>query len=137
VSLQFGLNRLGRGHLARDTALVDPSLGLRPLGGAAFMGLWMLLAWLVPVVLTALPDIPGVVLGGAVLAAALATFFFAMWGLHRQMVAVKEEELAFARKLYAQAYDPLRANPSLASLEEQRGLLGAAMNPRGGTARAR
>jgi hypothetical protein len=61
--LQLGLDRLGRERLVPDAAHVDPSFGLRPLGGVAFMGLWMFLAWLVPVLLTALPDVAGVVDG--------------------------------------------------------------------------
>jgi hypothetical protein len=126
VSLQVGLNRLGRVHLRRDAALVDPSLGLRPLGGVAFMGLWMLLACVVPVVLTGLPDVVGVVIGATVLAAAMGTFFFSLWRLHRQMVSIKEEQLALARKLYAEAYEPLRTDPTLASLDRQQALLSAA-----------
>jgi hypothetical protein len=39
VSLQLGLDRLGREHLPADAARVDPYVGLRPLGGVAFMGL--------------------------------------------------------------------------------------------------
>jgi hypothetical protein len=46
---------------------MDPGLGLRPLGDVAFMGLWILLASLVPLVLTGLPDVVGVVIGVAVL----------------------------------------------------------------------
>lgn len=67
----FGLDRLGREHLVPDAVNVDPGLGLRPLGGIAFMGLWMLLASLVPLVLTGLPDLVGVVIGLLVLAGAL------------------------------------------------------------------
>jgi hypothetical protein len=40
-----------------DAARMDPGLGLRPLGDVAFTGLWVLLAWLVPLVLTGLPDV--------------------------------------------------------------------------------
>jgi hypothetical protein len=124
--LQLGLNRLGRGHLRRDAALVDPGLGLRPLGAVAFMGLWMLLAWLVPVVVTGLPDVVGLVIGLLVLGGGLATFFFSLLGLHRQMVAVKEDELALARALYAEAYQPVRSARTLEALERQHTLLGAA-----------
>jgi hypothetical protein len=126
ASLQLGLNRLGEGHLRRDAALVDRSLGLRPLGAVAFMGLWMLLVWLVPVVLTGLPDVVGVVVGALVLCAALGTFFISLWRLHRQMVAVKEAEVAAARGLYAQAYEPVRTEGTLEALERQRSLLSAA-----------
>ena len=124
--LQLGLNRLGRGHLRRDAALVDPGLGLRPLGAVAFMGLWMLLAWLVPVLATGLPDVVGLVIGLLVLGGGLATFFFSLLGLHRQMVEVKEDELALARALYAEAYGPVRTERTLEALDRQHSLLSAA-----------
>ncbi len=126
ASLQLGLDRLGREHLLPDAARIDPTLGLRPHGGVAFMGLWMLLAWLVPVLLTGLPDVVGVAIGVLVLAAALATFFLSLFRLHRQMVAVKAGELAIARELYARAYEPVRAAPTLEVLERQHPLLSAA-----------
>ena len=125
-SLQLGLDRLGREHLPADAARVDPYVGLRPLGGVAFMGLWMLLAWLVPVLLTGLPDVVGFALGMALLAGALALFFLSLFRLHRQMVEVKEREIAVARELYAQAYEPVHRARTLQALEQQRGLLGAA-----------
>ena len=49
ASLLLGLNRLGRERLVPDPVHVDPGLGLQPLGGIASTGLWMLVAWLVPV----------------------------------------------------------------------------------------
>jgi hypothetical protein len=105
---------------------MDPGLGLRPLGDVAFTGLWILLAWLVPLVLTGLPDVVGVVIGGLVLTVALATFFLSLVRLHHRMVEVKTEELALARDLYGQAYAPVRTTPTLETLEQQRSLLGAA-----------
>jgi hypothetical protein len=126
ASLCLGLDRLGRERLRVDAVSGDSSLGLRPLGGVAFMGLWMLLAWLVPLLLTGLPDIVGVVIGLAVLGGALAAFFLSMVRLHRRMVEVKESEVAVARKLYADAYEPVRAAPTLDALEQQQRLLGAA-----------
>jgi hypothetical protein len=126
VTLQFGLDALGRQRIGRDRAHVDPGLGLRPLGGLAFTALWILLAAFVPIVLTGLPDLPGVAVGATVLAFGLGTFSWALVRLHRQMVAVKHTELALARDLYAQAYAPVRESPSLETLESQRSLLGAA-----------
>ncbi len=125
VSLQLGLYRLG-GERVADAARMDPGLGLRPLGDVAFTGLWIALAWLVPLVLTALSDVVGVAIGAAGLALALATFFLSLVRLHHQMVEVKAEELALARELYAQAYEPVRENPTLETLEQQRNLLAAA-----------
>jgi hypothetical protein len=80
----------------------------------------------VPVLLTGLPDVAGVVIGLLVLGCALGTFFLSLFGLHRQMVELKARELAIARNLYAQAYAPVRVAPTLEALERQRSLLNAA-----------
>ena len=125
VSLQLGLHRLGAEPVA-DQARMDPGLGLRQLGDVAFTALWILLAWLVPLVLTGLRDAVGSAIGVAVLAAALTTFFLSLVRLHHRMVEVKAEELALARELYAQAYAPVRESPTLETLEQQRNLLAAA-----------
>lgn len=126
ASLQLGLDRLGRERLRPESVRVDPGLGLRPLGDVAFMGLWMLLAWLVPLLLTGLPDLVGVAIGALVLGGGLAAFFLSLVRLHRQMVEVKAGEVAIARDLYAQAYAPVRAAPTLETLERQQRLLAAA-----------
>jgi hypothetical protein len=123
---QFGLDRLADEHLVPDDVHRDPTLGLRPLGDVAFMGLWVLLVCLVPVVLTGLPDVVGVVAGLAVLAVGLAAFVYSIVRLHRQMIDVKSHELALARELYAEAYAPVRRSPTLEVLDQQRSLLGAA-----------
>jgi hypothetical protein len=126
ISLQLGLDRLGGEQLRADAVRADPELGLRPLGDVASMGLWMLLIWLVPVVLTNLPDVIGVAIGALLLGGALAAFFLSLLRLHRQMITVKASELAVARDLYAQAYEPVRSGPTLEMLEQQQRLLGAA-----------
>jgi hypothetical protein len=125
ASLCLGLDRLGREPLRSPAVSGDSTLGLRPLGGVAFTGLWMLLAWLVPLVVTGLPDIVGVAIGVAVLSGSLAAFFLSLLRLHRRMVEVKESELAAARELYAEAYEPVRAAPTLETLERQQPFLGA------------
>jgi hypothetical protein len=124
VALQRGLDRLGRERLR--PAPLDPTLGLKPLGDVAFMGLWILLLWLVPILLTGLPDAVGVGVGLLVVAGGLTMFFLSLWRLHRQMVEVKTSELAVARDLYGEAYAPVRRSKTLAVLEEQRNLLSAA-----------
>lgn len=125
-SLQLALDRLGRAHLKADAVNVAPDLGLRPFGDAAFLGLWLLLAWLVPVVWTGLSDVVGFVIGMLALAVGLAIFFLSLARLHRRMTEVKSRELEVARALYAEAYAPVRAAPTLETLEAQRNLLGAA-----------
>ncbi|HET9545877.1 MAG TPA: hypothetical protein VFO88_09885, partial [Gaiellaceae bacterium] len=92
----------------------------------AFTGLWLLLAWLVPVMLTALEDVVAVAVGAAVLAVALASFFLSLARLHRRMVEVKDREVGLARSLYAEAYEPVRSVRTLKELDRQRGLLAAA-----------
>jgi hypothetical protein len=42
------------------------------------------------------------------------------------MVEVKASEIAIARELYAEAYEPVQTARTLEALEQQRGLLGAA-----------
>ena len=125
-ALLLGFHRLGRERLLPDAARVDPTLGMRPFGALAAMALWMLLVWLVPLLLTALPDVFGIAIGVTALVGALGAFCYSVFRLHRQMVEVKDGELASARRLYAAAYEPVRAEPTLAMLDEQRGLLGAA-----------
>jgi hypothetical protein len=49
-----------------------------------------------------------------------------MYRLHRQMLAVKEREIAIARGLYGEAYEPVRVSRTLDVLEERQGLLSAA-----------
>jgi hypothetical protein len=126
ASLQLGLNRLGRARLRADAAIADPGLELRPLGTVAFTGLCLLLVSIVPVLVTGLPDIIGFILGLLVVSGALGAFVFSLWGLHRQIVEVKDDQLALARQLYAEAYEPLRAVRTLEVLERQHSLLGAA-----------
>jgi hypothetical protein len=84
----------------------------------------MLLAWLVPGTLSGLTDVVGVVIGVGVLA--LTAFFLPLVRLPRQMVEVKEGELAIARELYAEAYQPVREERTLDALERQHRLLGGA-----------
>ena len=126
ASLALGLDRLGRAQLLRQAGSADPILGLRPLGRFAFLGLWMVLALLVPVVLTGLPDFVGVSIGAFVLVGALAVFFLSLLRAHRQMAEVKIDELTLARELYTEAYEPVRAVGTLGTLERQWDVLAAA-----------
>ncbi len=66
LTLQLGLDRLGRGHLTLLGYRGDRSLGLRPVGRLAFTGFWMLIGSVGPLVLTNAADPPGVILGAAV-----------------------------------------------------------------------
>jgi hypothetical protein len=126
LALQIGLNRLGRRHLSLEIYRGDRSLGLRPVGILAFTGFWMLFGSVGPLVLTNLTDLPGVLVGIAVLLIGVGLFFLSLRGMNRQMVATKQRELALALDLYMQAYRPIRDQPSLEMLQRQAGLLKAA-----------
>lgn len=126
LTLQVGLNRLGRGQLTLQGYRGDRSLGLRPVGRLAFTGFWMLLGSVGPLVLTNVSDLPGVVVGIGVLVAGVGLFFLSLRRLNRQMMAVKQRELEQARNLYRHAYEPVRDEPTLEVLQRQAGLLGAA-----------
>lgn len=125
-SLHLGLDRLGRARIDSGAVRNDPGFGLRPLGDVAFTALWILLAWLVPILLTGLPDVVGVVVGLTVLAVGLGAFFLSLFRLHGKMVDFKAHELEIARSLYARAYEPVRSTPTLDVLEQQHRLLAAA-----------
>ncbi|HEX6673902.1 MAG TPA: hypothetical protein VF486_02600 [Actinomycetes bacterium] len=126
LGLQVGLNRLGRGHVTLEAYRGDRSLGLRPVGRLAFTGFWMLFGSVVPLVLTASSDRPGLVVGVGVLAAGVSLFFLSLRHLNRQMVAAKQRELELALDLYVQAYQVVRDEPTLEVLQRQVGLLNAA-----------
>ena len=126
VTLQTGLDRLGRGHLTLQPYRGDRSLGLRPVGRLAFTGFWMLFGIIGPLLLTGFTDLPGLILGGVVLVAGLVLFFVSLRRLNRSMVAVKQREQEWALALYARAYEQLRDDASLQVLEQQASLLSAA-----------
>ncbi len=126
LTLQIGLNRLGRWHLRLDAYHGDRSVGLRPVGRLAFTGFWMLFRSVGPLVLTSVSDLPGVLVGIGVLVAGVGLFFLSLRRLNRQMVALKQRELQLALDLYRQAYQPVREEPSLEVLQRQLALLAAA-----------
>jgi hypothetical protein len=68
----------------------------------------------------------GLVIALVVLGGGVTGFFLSMYRLHRQMVAIKQREIAIARDLYGTAYEPVRKARTLDVLERQQGLLGAA-----------
>lgn len=126
LTLQIGLNRLGRTPLALEANRGDQSLGLRPVGRLAFTGFWMLFGCVAPLVLTAFADLPGVIVGIGVLMACVGLFFLSLRRLNRQMVSAKQRELDRAHDLYMQAYQPVRDEPTLEVLQRQVGALSAA-----------
>jgi hypothetical protein len=99
--------RIGKRRLALPPFQVDPGLGLKPLGRLVFAGFAILMAVLGPVVVATAGDVRAdsflliAIFGG------VALFFVSLSTLHGQAAAVKADRLAWARRLYAQALEPL------------------------------
>jgi hypothetical protein len=126
LNLQLGLHRLGRRRLDLRPNLGDRSLGLRPLGKLAFTGFWAFVAVLAPLVVATVSNRLGLLVGLLVLLAGVAAFFLSLRRLNRQMAAAKHKEIAWARHLYAQAFEPVRKEGTLEALQDHSGPLGAA-----------
>ena len=63
-----------------------------------------------------------------IVAFAVAMFVLSMWRIHRQMVTASDGFVALTRRLYADAYAPIRRDPSIQLLESQSGALRAAQS---------
>jgi hypothetical protein len=124
--LQLGLHRLGRRRLSLQPASGDRSLGLRPLGTLAFSGFSTFVVAFVPLVLSGVSNRVGLTMGLLVLLVGVTAFFLSLRRLNRQMVAVKLQETAWAQRLYAEAFAPVREEGTLAALQRQSASLNAA-----------
>lgn len=121
-----GLDRLGRGDLALDTFPQDRALGLDGVGSLASTGLGVLLIAVAPVLVAGSDEPITLGISLAVVAISVGVFVLSMLRLHRQMDAARERAIHVARRLYAEAYEPLRSAPSAAALEKQSNVISAA-----------
>jgi hypothetical protein len=126
LNLHIGLNRFGRFPLSLQTYPGDRSLGLRPIGRLAFTGFWTFVVLLSSLVVSAAANQLGLVIGLLVLLVGVALFFLSLRRLNRQMVAVKQGQIAWAQHLYAQAFEPVREAETLEAVVGQSGALSAA-----------
>jgi hypothetical protein len=126
LELLVGIDRLGRERLALDVFPQDRSLGLGSVGSLAFTGFVVLIAAAVPILVTASFNLSTVAVSLLVVAITVAMFFLSMSRLHRQMADAKAGYVARMRALYAEAYAPLRAKPTVKTLEARISLLSAA-----------
>ena len=120
------LGSVGRGRLTSEAYGGDRSLGLRPVGRLAFRAFQMVIVTLTPILLITIGYPLGLLVGLVVIVGVTAALFASLWRLHRAMVAAKRREIDRAHRLYAAAYAPLGAEPSLEVLQRQSPLLGAA-----------
>ena len=76
--------------------------------------------------MTASSNLSTVAVSLLVVAITVAMFFLSMSRLHRQMADAKAGYIAQMRALYAEAYGPLRAKPTVKTLEARASLLSTA-----------
>lgn len=126
ISILVDVDRLGRRPLPLDLFPQDRTLGLGGLGRLASTGLALLLVAAAPVLLAGGDDPVTVGTALAVVALVVAAFVLSMVRLHLQMEATKARYVATTRNLYAEAYAPLRDTPTLTTLADRAGILGAA-----------
>ena len=120
LQLLVGLDRLGRARLALDLFPQDRSLGLSAVGSLAFDGFVLLFAGAIPIFVTTSANLSTVVASLALVGVTTTMFFLSMWRVHHQMAAAKESHVAQTRTLYAEAYAPLRATPTVEALTNRR-----------------
>ena len=122
------LDRLGRQRLRLEVFPQDRTLGLGDLGALASLSLGLLFVAVVPVMLVAADEPITLTMSLVIVAVIVVAFLLSMWRLHLQMAAAKERNVEIARRLYAEAYAPIRDNPRLASLEAQSNVLSVAQS---------
>jgi hypothetical protein len=123
--LLIGLDRLGQSRLTLDPFPQDRTLGLRPVGGLAFLGFWIITLGTVPVLLLVTRTVTDVIPVLAILLSGLAVFFLSLYLIHRQMVAAKRHYVEWVRSLYAEAFQRVHEERSLDALQAQAPVLSA------------
>jgi len=122
------LDRLGRRRLQLDVFPQDRTLGLGELGGLASAALGLLFAAVVPVMLVAADEPLTLTISLLIVVVTVGSFGLSMWRLHLQMAAAKARHVTIARRLYADAYAPIRVKPNLDALEAQSNVLSVAQS---------
>src|SRR5215207_3187086 len=125
LTLLLGLNRLGRRSLSLTAFPQDLSLGLGEVGRLAFTAFWIYGAGFAPVLVVNFTNPIGLLLILGLFLLGVLAFFGCLQGLHHQLLTARRHYLAWAGRLYARAYEPIRSG-SLAALGEQAQLLEAA-----------
>jgi hypothetical protein len=128
IVILVDLDRLGRHRLELDQFPEDRTLGLGGLGGLASAALGLLLLAVGPVMLVASDEPVTLAISLVVVAVTVSAFVLSMWRLHLQMAAAKARHVELARRLYAEAYAPIRKQADLATLEAQANVLGVAQS---------
>lgn len=125
VVLLLGLNRLGSVPLNLTPFDEDRSLGLRPLGSLAFSAFVFLTVVSFPLLVAQWRDPRGAITNLLMYLGGVGLVFASLYRLHRQMITEKANARERARRLYAEAFGPIRAHWSLDVTVEQSARLSA------------
>jgi hypothetical protein len=116
VAILTDINRLGELPVVLDRFPQDRTMGLGRVGSLASTGLGALFLAAIPILLVGSDEPVTLAISLALVIAAIGSFGLSMWRLHRQMVAAKRRYVTDARRLYAEAYAPIRQHPDVGSL---------------------
>lgn len=125
VVVLLGLRRLSRQTLSLEAFPEDSSLGLAPVGRLAYTAFWIFVAASAPILVVNAGYTARLALTLGVFVVGLVVFFASLWGLHRQLVSARQEHIARARRLYSQAYEPVRSDSADALARQANVLLAA------------
>jgi hypothetical protein len=128
VAILTDINRLGELPLVLDRFPQDRTMGLGHIGSLASTGLGVLLVAAVPVLLLAADEPITVAIGLTLVVGSVGVYALSMWRLHRQMATAKGRYVATARRLYADAYAPIRERPDVETLAASSSALSVAQS---------
>jgi hypothetical protein len=128
LTVLLDLDRVGRRPLSLMGFPEDRTLGLEDVGALASTGLGLLLIASVPVLLAGADQPVTFGISIAIVAFAVIVFVLSMWRIHRQMVKARDGFVLFTRRLYADAYAPIRKDPKAKVMEAQSAALGVAQS---------
>jgi len=128
VAILTDINRLGELPVVLDRFPQDRTMGLGGVGSLASTGLGLLLVAAVPVLLAGSDEPVTLAVSLTLVLGVVSVYGLAMWRLHRQMAAAKQRYVATARRLYAEAYAPIRERPDVETLAASSGALSIAQS---------
>ena len=128
VAILTDISRLGELPVVLDRFPQDRTMGLGRVGSLASTGVGLLLLAAVPVLLAG-SDSPGTLaISLTLVIAVVGVYGLSMWRLHRQMAAAKDQYVTTARRLYADAYAPIRERPDMDTLTASSSALSVAQS---------
>jgi hypothetical protein len=128
VAILTDINRLGELPVVLDRFPQDRTMGLGRVGSLASTGLGLLLVAAVPVALAGSDQPITLAISLTLVIGVVGIYALSMWRLHRQMAAAKDAYVATARRLYAEAYAPIRERPEIKTLDASSSALSVAQS---------